>query len=293
MPVGAVDNPEGWNSIGKRLAGHIKNCQALLARRAYFSAREEAKMAISHLMQTIDLHEGSYESEPSFAAAMTALREAQDFTNTGAVHGRQTVSVIIGAHSSDILSQYDVSKVSPLAAAEYYRLAAADKLVAAAKNHPWASELYYTLGRVDQAQAESSSGTQQANLRWRAMTLYRAAAAINPKNAIALNQLGVIFLQMDRPRDASEALVEAVRLGTTPEAANNLVAASQKIGNAQLLAWAKQNVRPTRAARTSQTRPNVVLVPGQAFAVMNPNAPSRPAMPTAPRVPTQTVGYQR
>lgn len=291
-PLGAADNPEGWNSIGKRLAGHIRNCQTLLARRAYFSAREEAKMAIAHLMQTIDLHEGSYESEPSFAAAMTALHEAQDFTDSGAAHGNQTVSVIVGAHSSDTLKQYDVSGMSPLAAADYYRIAAADKLVAAAKNHPWASELYYTLGRVDQAQAESSDGTKQANLRWRAMTFYRAAAAINPSNAIALNQLGVIFLQMDRPRDASEALVEAVRLGTTPEAANNLVAASQKLGDAKLLAWAQQYSQPVRSPAPPQAQRNVVLVPSQAFATMNSPNLRRTAQPRA-NLPAQAVGYRR
>ncbi len=293
IPPGAVDNPEGWNSIGWRLAEHIRNCQRLLARRAYFSAREEAKMAIAHLMQTIDLHEGSYESEPNFVAAMTALREAQDFTDSGATHGRQTVSVIIGAHSSNILNHYDVSEVSPLAAAEYYRIAAADKLVAAAKNHPWASELYYTLGRVDHAEAESSSGTQQANLRWRAMTLYRAAAAINPRNAIALNQLGVIFLQMDRPRDASEALVEAVRLGTPPEAANNLIAACQKTGDTHLLAWARQNARRPAPAPQPSPRPNVMLVPGQTFASMNSGTAARRVPQTPARLPAQTVGYRR
>lgn len=290
--LSAVDNPEGWQSIRDRLSGHIRQCQHLLSRRAYYSAREEAQVAIKHLMQTIDLHLGGYQSEPNFAIAMTALQEAQDFTNSNAQHGQSTVNVLVGSHSSEVLKRYELSNVSPLAAAEHYRIYAADKLVEAAQNHPWASELYYTLGRIAQAESEATVGNIQTNLRWKALTMYRAAAAINPQNGIALNQLGFIFLQMDRPQDAREALVAAVQLGSTPQAATNLIAASQKLGDPSLQAWAQQRARPMRQAARPRPGANVVQVAPSAFVAMNPHVRPRP-QPVQPRVQARAVGYQR
>lgn len=291
-PLQAVDNPEGWQSIRNRLSEHIRQCQHLLSRRAYYSAREEAQVAIKHLMQMIDLHLGDYQSEPKFAVAMIALREAEDFTYSNAEHGQSTVGVLVGSHSSDVLKQYDLTSVSPLAAGTHYRIYAADKLVEAAQNHPWASELYYTLGRIAQAEAEAASGGLQTNLRWKAVTMYRAAAAINPQNGIALNQLGFIFLQLDRPEDAREALIPAVKLGSTPQAATNLIAASQKLGDHRLLAWAQQRVRPMRPSARPRPAAGVVQVAPSAFVAMNPHVRPRP-QPIQPQVQARSVGYQR
>ncbi|HBE67380.1 MAG TPA: hypothetical protein DDW52_04450 [Planctomycetaceae bacterium] len=302
LPTRSVDNPEGWKAVAHRIDQHRAECQRLLGRRAFFSARDEALKAARYLMQMIDLHVGSFTSEPTMADALVALQEARDFSSSDASHGHSDVKRLVDAHTSNALKAYNLAGVSPLAAAQHYRIWAATRFVDAAQNHPYASELFYMIGRIAQEQAIARSGIERSHLQWEAITFYRAAAAIDPQNSLALNNLGFMLLQIDRPADAKEALLASVRLGTTPEAAKNLVIASQQLGDAQLASWAAVQIQPEAPAPIQ--RPQITYVSGQTFVAMNPVnhltqqvAPNQriaaPAvMPVQPQIP-QTIPTQQ
>lgn len=268
LPTHSVDNPEGWKAVAHRIDQHRAECQRLLGRRAFFSARDEALKAARYLMQMIDLHVGSFTSEPTMADAMVALQEARDFSSSDESHGPADVQRLVDSHTSNALKPYNLAGVSPLAAAQHYRIWAANRLVDAAQNHPYASELFYMIGRIAQEQALARRGIQRSHLQWEAITFYRAAAAIDPQNSLALNNLGFMFLQLDRPADAKEALLASVSIGTTPEAAKNLLIASQQLGDAQLAGWAAGRIQP--AAPAPRPRPQITYVSGQTFVAMNP-----------------------
>lgn len=236
-----VDNPEGWQTIGQRLTKHMRDCEILLRRKAYYSARQDAEDGIRYLMQVLDQYSNTLESEPRLNLALQALDEADDFSSYRSASSNSfSVGPLVNSHMTDVLKHADPTGLSPLSAAAHYRIYAAEQLVLASLQHPWASELLYTLGRVHQAEAEAAEGNRKADLRWRAITYYRAAAKIDPQNALALNQMGFVFLQMDRSADAQQALVAAINAQASTSALANLMEACRRQSNTQLYQWAAQ-----------------------------------------------------
>ena len=270
--VESIDNPPGWQAIGEELSGRLENCEALINRKAYFSAREDAEAAMLVLMRVLDLMSNSYRSEPAWHAASKAMSEAEDFSNTQRLTSDSDfLRRVILAHETPVLKDADAATLAPLAAAQHYRLYAEEKLIEAAQGHPWASEVAYTLGRSYQAQADLAEVGLQQNLRWRAITLYRGARGIAPNNALATNQLGFVLLQMDRPSDAREALVASIDVSPSLTAYENLVEASRRVGDAGTANWAMQQAQSFRKpfAVASDTPAFVELDP-RTFAALSP-----------------------
>lgn len=270
--VESIDNPPGWQAIGEELSGRLENCEALINRKAYFSAREDAEAAMLYLMRVLDLMSNSYRSEPAWYAASKAMSEAEDFSTTQRLTSDSDfLRRVILSHETPVLKDADAATLAPLAAAQHYRQYAEEKLVEAAQGHPWASEVVYALGRSYQAQADLAEVGSQQNLRWRAITLYRGARGIAPNNALATNQLGFVLLQMDRPADAREALVASINVSPSLTAYENLVEASRRIGDVGTANWAIQQVMSVRnsLAIASDTPAFVELDP-RTFAAISP-----------------------
>lgn len=270
--VESIDNPPGWQAIGEELSGRLENCEALINRKAYFSAREDAEAAMLYLMRVLDLMSNSYRSEPAWYAASKAMSEAEDFSTTQRLTSDSDfLRRVILSHETPVLKDADAATLAPLAAAQHYRQYAEEKLIEAAQGHPWASEVVYALGRSYQAQADLAEVGSQQNLRWRAITLYRGARGIAPNNALATNQLGFVLLQMDRPADAREALVASINVSPSLTAYENLVEASRRIGDVGTANWAMQQVQSVRnsPAAVSDT-PYFVELDPRTFAAMSP-----------------------
>ncbi|MEZ6154010.1 MAG: hypothetical protein R3C09_28265 [Pirellulaceae bacterium] len=270
--VESIDNPPGWQAIGEELSGRLENCEALINRKAYFSAREDAEAAMLYLMRVLDLMSNSYRSEPAWYAASKAMSEAEDFSTTQRLTSDSDfLRRVILSHETPVLKDADAATLAPLAAAQHYRQYAEKKLMEAAQGHPWASEVVYALGRSYQAQADLAEVGSQQNLRWRAITLYRGARGIAPNNALATNQLGFVLLQMDRPADAREALVASINVSPSLTAYENLVEASRRIGDVGTANWAMQQLHSVRnsPAAASDTPAYVELDP-RTFAAMSP-----------------------
>lgn len=180
--VAPLEGTPGWDAVGSELKHRISACETLLGRKAYLSANEEAMTAVVYLLRILDLRENRFESEPAWVQAQRALDEAVDFTSIQRLASDvELTKRIIQSHETPVLKGKDVSQISPLTAAQYYRAYAAQKLVDASSGHPWCSDLYYSIGKVFQTQADA--GTPNAHeLRERAITYYRSAQAILPSN---------------------------------------------------------------------------------------------------------------
>lgn len=270
--VNSIDSPPGWQAIGEELSQRLGKCEALINRKAYFSAREDAEAAMLYLVRVLDLMSNHYHSEPAWHAASKAMSEAEDFSNTQRLTSDSDfLRRVILSHETPVLKDADATTLAPLAAAQHYRQYAEDKLVEAAQGHPWASEVLYALGRSYQSHSDASQGGLQQNMRWRAVTLYRGARAISPANATATNQLGFVLLQMDRPADAREALVASINAAPSRAAYENLVEVSRRLGDASTGNWARQQAlafRSTPAAAANA--PEFVEVDPRVFAAMSP-----------------------
>ncbi len=273
VALDSVDPAPGWNAVGERLSRHIHNCEALLRRNAFFSAREEAESAAVYLVRILDLMSNNYGSEPLLLAAQQALNESEDFTFSQRLTTDQNfLERLIASHQTQLLKNSDVSQLSPLVAAQHYRQHAIECLVQASQGHPWGSEVYYTLGRTLQAQADGSPANSDA-LRWRAVTYYQAATAVAPSNSIATNQLGYILLQMDRPQDARASLVASVEAKLSESALENLVEASRRLNDGATQHWAMQHLASMRHSQPPQSPvPQVVEVDPQTFMAISPRS---------------------
>jgi tetratricopeptide (TPR) repeat protein len=278
-PARFEDITPGWQAVGERLSVHLRQCEALLRRNAFFSAREEAETGAIYLVRVLDLAGNSYHAEPRLLAAQRALTEAEDFSfSQRLTTDHNFLERVIESHQTAVLKSVDVTRMSPLVAAQHYRQFAQQSLVEACQSHPWGSEVYYMLGRTYQAQAEQGS-PQADSLRWKAVTFYQAAVAIAPHNSIATNQLGFILLQMDRPQDARNYLINSVQAELNAPALENLVEVSRRLNDAATQNWALQNLAQLRRMHPNQTpAPQVTEVDPQTFIALSPYTigPQRP-----------------
>ncbi len=225
-PTSAIEPGPGWQAVGDELKQHVQKCEELLARRAYLSAMHEANDAVIRLVRVLDLKQNRFASEPVWAQAQQALREAQEFTSVNRIAtDTELLARLIQSHETPILKDTNVSDLTPLAAAQHYRAYAEQCLVSASQSHPWFAELYYCLGRSLQSQAESNPAKADA-LMHQALSYFRAAQAIDPANATNANQLGYVLLKLDRPSEAINQLQQVVQLPNCPlEAWQNLAQA--------------------------------------------------------------------
>jgi tetratricopeptide (TPR) repeat protein len=273
VTIPATDSMPGWQAVGERLTNHLKSCEASLRHSAYASARKEVELAAIYLVRILDLANNSYDAEPTWHAALRALQEADDFSMIQRMSiDTDSLKRIIDSHETTVLKGADTRDVSPLVAAEHYRKYAEQQLVRASQDHPWASDVYYSMGRTFQAQAESVANGSDA-LKWKAVTFYRAAVTVSPRNSIASNQLGYILLQMDRPQDAREALVASLSGATSVPALENLVEASRRLRDPATHQWAVQQLATAQRMLPPQAdAPQVTELSPRDFITISPRS---------------------
>lgn len=275
----------GWQAVGQELSEHVSNCERLLSRSAYLSAMEEAKRGIVRLVRVIDLRQNKLTSEPAWAQAQQALREALEFTTHERIaNDTELFTRVIQSHETPALHGADVSDLTPLAAAQHYRAYAEKCLVEASQGHPWFGELYYCMGRALEAQAEGGNPQADALLQ-EALTYFRSARTIQPSNATNTNQLAYVLLRVDRPSEALAYLAEAVRQPACPlEAWQNMIEASSRVSDRRTEQWALQNytaLKQRGVTPASQSGTLVEVDPRQ-FAALSPYT-------SGPQVQAQSV----
>ncbi len=299
LSVGRLESPQGWQAIGERLTNHVTRCESLLRRNAFCSAREEGESACLLLIRHIDLIDNLYRCEPAWLAANQSLREAEDFLAVQRMSDRDGLRRLIDSHHTPILKGKNLSEMSPLTAAQHYRVYAEMQLLEASQGHPWASELLYAIGRTYQAEADATPVHVDA-LRMRSIAFYRASRTTLPSNAVACNQLGYLLLQMDRNEEAREVLAVAVSLKNDLAFLNNFAEASRRLGDSQSTAWAAQNVAAIVSRTPAQPPvPQFIEVTPEEFVAISPhaigpqptseNTNRAPAAPTAPAYESATA----
>ncbi len=270
--VESLAPPPGWQAVGQELSQRLARCEALINRKAFFSAREDAEAAMLYLVRVLDLMSNSYSSEPAWFAAQRALIEADDFSTAQRLTSDSAfLRRIILSHETPVLKDADVDSLAPMAAAQHYRKYAESKLVEASQGHPWASDVIYALGRSYQSQSETAADGTAMPLRWRAITMYQSARQIAPNNAVAANQLGFVLLQMDRPAEAREALIASLHSAMSVSALENMIEASRRLNDVAMSNWAMQQYTQLKSSiPASANIPNVLEVDVRTFAAISP-----------------------
>jgi tetratricopeptide (TPR) repeat protein len=263
----------GPAAVERELTSALIRSEQLAKRGVFLSAREEARKAELQLARFLDSNSSSYTSEPCLNAAQVALRESADFVQPNAA---KILHELVNAHDTPALKNVNVSRVSPSTLKQSYYQYAEQQLLAGAQQHIWFSDIFYTLGRTYQAEADGTSGEKGEHLRAQAVVYYRAATNLRPSNSLATNQLGYVLLQLDRPAEARDALIASVQSNLDKPALQNLVEACRRLGDSQNQSWALGQIamlNHVSNVKQSNTEDVVLELDNSSFSATTPAVP--------------------
>ncbi len=200
----------------KRRSTHTANKQALEALHAIVASRDAAGETNVYGLR--------------LQAALTAIREAEDFCGRYGNVDHLALRRMIESHTTEALKDRDVSGLSAVKAVEIYLSVAKSNLVAASGGLPEAGDALLLLGHVHQKFEKNNSLYNEAV----ALTLHQAAVEVQPASAIARRELGKTLMNQGLVAQAVDMFVLSNRLTPNRETTQLLLNAARRIGNVPL-----------------------------------------------------------
>jgi tetratricopeptide (TPR) repeat protein len=263
-----------------------------MSRRAYemaqrgmlFAARQELVQALQLVAQAHDMHDRSGSHAAALAAALTALKEADDFAQAPGRGGPTDVATIARGHRTSLVQ--GARDLPPVVAQQQYFNFAQQQLAAAAGREPAASQALYTLGKIQMALASQSSQWQSLDGP-RALIYFQAALAVDERNYLAANELGVLLARYGQWAEARRALLHSVTTRPHAEGWHNLAVVHRRLGETDLARLAdneRQLLAQNPAAAGSSATQLIRWVDPQTFAARGSHQQDWPE-PAAARSP--------
>ena len=270
----SLEVPTGWGAIEQELKGHLERCDALLKRNAIMSARSEATTGLRRLCNAMDAHRRVLHSGPALEKAFIALREDADFQNLVGGGTFDSISSLVGSHSTEALKGRVLDGVSSEIASQHYRTYARYQFVLAADGHRWAAELLYAFGKTLEKEAELEP-EKSFRLRSQSVACYQAAIQISPSQSEAASQLGYVLINLDRMDEAQRALMVSLQHRPTASAWNNMAELHRRLGAHVDAEYAIQQATAIAQIRPNYTaeEPEITEVDAATFAKYSPIAP--------------------
>lgn len=270
----SLEVPTGWGAIEQELKGHLERCDALLKRNAIMSARSEATTGLRRLCNAMDAHRRVLHSGPALEKAFIALREDADFQNLVGGGTFDSISSLVGSHSTEALKGRVLDGVSSEIASQHYRTYARYQFVLAADGHRWAAELLYAFGKTLEKEAELEP-EKSFRLRSQSVACYQAAIQISPSQSEAASQLGYVLINLDRMDEAQRALMVSLQHRPTASAWNNMAELHRRLGAHADAEYAIQQATAIAQMRPNYTveKPEITEVDAATFAKYSPVAP--------------------
>ena len=192
-PQPPADRSEQLEKAAQQTDRQVRRGFALANRGAYYAARAEFVAALRLLVQALDAEHRTTHHSRSLSAALTAMKEAQDFLPTGGkVESDLDLPTLIGSHRTPILKGAAAENLLPLAALKSYFTFAQEQFGAAAGREVAGSMALYALGKLHAVVAERKTADLPA-AESKAVVFYQAALLACPRNHMAANDLGVLL----------------------------------------------------------------------------------------------------
>jgi tetratricopeptide (TPR) repeat protein len=266
----------------------------LAGRGACFAARSEFIGALRLVAEGLDAEQKTNLHGRALAAALSAIREADDFVPGGSrLEADLNLPAIIAAHVTPVLKDSS-DAVTSMTALQCYFTFAQQQFAAAAGHEVAGSMALHAIGKLHAAMAEKKSTTIVA-AESKAMTFYQAAMLAYPANHLAANDLGVLLARCGRYSEAQEMLQRSVSLCPQSTAWWNLSVVHRQLGQPVPAMQAATEAELSRKVELSrrQQQPGggnefVRWVDSQAFAQTSLNTPTSPGAITPP--PARTAG---
>ena len=219
----------------------------LAERGAYFAARAEFLGALRLVAESLDAERRTKVHGRALAAALIAVKEAEDFLpGPSRAEADLDLPGIIAIHTTPVLKN-NAEQVTPLAALRCYLTFAQEQFAAAVGREVAGSMALHAMGKLHSAWAQKK-GTPVVAPESKAVVFYQAALLVYPKNYMAANDLGVLLAQCGHYADARAMLEHSLSLRQQSTGWQNLAVVYRQLGQTVLATQAAQ-----RAARLRQT----------------------------------------
>jgi hypothetical protein len=245
-PLSGPSNPTPELIAAARQADvHVGRGFRLAERGALFTARAELRQALLLSAAALDEQRNTNAHSRALNNGMRALCEAEDFVAIVRSAGRaaRTVETIVQSHHTPVLHGEPADELDASRAIERYLSYAQEQLAAAAGDLQPAASALYALGKLEIAAATDIGSLESA----RAAVYLQAALVVNPRHAVAANELGVLFARHGRLADAKAALSHTLRVASLPAAWRNLSIVHHGLGEIDLAGQAEREWRQAAA----------------------------------------------
>ena len=235
----------------------------LAGRGAYFAARSEFIGVLRLVAEGLDTEQQSTVHGRALAAAMLAMREAEDFLPGGSrLEADLDLSEIIASHSTPVLKD-GAEHVTPLTALKCYFTFAQEQFSAAAGGEIAGSMALHALGKLHNTLAQKK-GIPIVAPEAKAMAFYQAALLVSPKNYLAANDLGVLLAQYGNYAEARVMLEHSLSLCRQSTGWRNLAAVYRELGQTALAARANRQATLLRQAELARRQASSTAASGDA-----------------------------
>ncbi len=256
-----------------RLEKMTQEALSLASKGATYSASAKLITVLELTADQLDEEQRTTAHNAALVSGLTALREADDFSQSGwKSNGDAAEFVRSMGHSTPVLRRRDVESLTRTDALERYYSYASRQLASAVANDPAGSTALYHLGRLQPFLLEGAEQDRPL-LAARMVAWHRAALDADPKNFRAANELGVVLAGSGQWEAAKEAFITSAELGRRPETISNLGIVLHKLGDQAgarsmvSLASQQRDTSRQRSGRDVEPRPFLRWVDHREFAL--------------------------
>ncbi len=232
----------------------IRRGFGLANRGACYAARAEFVAALRMLAQALDAEHRTTNHSRSLSAALTAMKEAQDFLPTGGrFESDLEMPTLIASHRTPILKGAATENLVPLLALKAYFTFAQAQLAAAADREVAGSMALYALGKLHAVVSQRKTADLVA-AESKAVVFYQAALLTCPQNHMAANDLGVLLAHGGYYPEARSALERSVSILPQSANLNNLAIVYQRLGQPAMADQARRQAESVRRGEIERLR---------------------------------------
>jgi hypothetical protein len=245
-PLSGASNPTPQLIAAARQADvHVGRGFRLAERGAIFTARAELRQALLLSAAALDEQRTTNAHSRALNNGFRALSEVEDFVAMVRSAGRaaRTVETIVQSHQTTILHGEPTDELDASRAIARYLSYAQEQLAAAAGDLQPAASALYALGKLEMSAATDIGSLESS----RAAVYLQAALIVNPRHALAANELGVLLARHGRLTEAKAALSHTLQLASLPAAWRNLSIVHHGLGEIDLAGQAEREWRQATA----------------------------------------------
>jgi tetratricopeptide (TPR) repeat protein len=275
LPVTEPVRSEAMEKIATQADQQIRHGFELADRGAYFAARAEFTAALRLIAQGLDNERNATVHSQALSAALTAIKEAQDFIPLGGkLEAELDLPPIVAGHRTPVLKNVPPQQLQAMRALKRYFTFAQEQLALAAGQEVAGSVALGALGKIHAALA-GKPNPEIVVPEAKAIVFFQAAILVCPQNYMAANDLGVLLARGGDFGGARRMLEHSVLVCRCSANLSNLSVVYRQVGQQRLAELALEKAQAAKVAEVARQK-GASLSAGGAVAWVDPAALVQP-----------------